>query len=59
MASYPLDDKAILLESRPAGRGVYAPLRLKLRAADGIRTRDVHLGKVVLYQLSYCDIASW
>jgi hypothetical protein len=23
------------------------------RAADGARTRDIHLGKVVLYQLSY------
>ncbi len=25
----------------------------KKRAKDGIRTRDIHLGKVVLYQLSY------
>jgi hypothetical protein len=24
-----------------------------LRADDEIRTRDIHLGKVVLYQLSY------
>ena len=24
-----------------------------LRAVDEIRTRDIHLGKVVLYQLSY------
>ena len=24
-----------------------------MRAVDEIRTRDIHLGKVVLYQLSY------
>jgi hypothetical protein len=27
-----------------------------LRADDEIRTRDIHLGKVVLYQLSYVRI---
>ncbi len=26
----------------------------KNRAANGIRTRDLDLGKVALYQLSYC-----
>ena len=28
-----------------------------LRADDGIRTRDPHLGKVMLYQLSHVRIA--
>jgi hypothetical protein len=28
-----------------------------LRADDEIRTRDIHLGKVVLYQLSYVRIS--
>ena len=28
------------------------------RADDGIRTRDPHLGKVMLYQLSHVRIAS-
>ena len=28
------------------------------RADDEIRTRDIHLGKVVLYQLSYVRIFS-
>jgi hypothetical protein len=30
-----------------------APLQTKAGAGDEARTRDVHLGKVVLYQLSY------
>src|SRR5215510_8342760 len=30
-----------------------APLQAKAGAGDEARTRDVHLGKVVLYQLSY------
>jgi hypothetical protein len=28
-------------------------VRRTLRAGDGIRTRDIQLGKLVLYQLSY------
>ncbi len=28
----------------------------KKRADDEIRTRDIHLGKVVLYQLSYVRV---
>ena len=28
----------------------------KLRAANGARTRDPQLGKLMLYQLSYCRI---
>ena len=31
-------------------------LRHKKRATDGARTRGLHLGKVALYQLSYCRI---
>ena len=30
-----------------------ATIKGRVGAEDGIRTRDVHLGKVVLYQLSY------
>ena len=30
----------------------------KERAVDGIRTRDIHLGKVALYQLSYYRISA-
>jgi hypothetical protein len=33
----------------------FGSLRIK-RADDEIRTRDIHLGKVVLYQLSYVRI---
>ena len=32
-------------------------LEFKKRAENGTRTRDPNLGKVVLYQLSYCRIA--
>ena len=45
----------------PPGQGVLKknhPLRDGSRAEDEIRTRDPHLGKVMLYQLSYfriCD----
>ena len=28
----------------------------EMRADDEIRTRDIHLGKVVLYQLSYVRV---
>ena len=38
-----------LTESASTGRS---------RADDGIRTRDPHLGKVMLYQLSYVRAAS-
>ncbi len=38
----------------PIARIRKSGLRVKrLRADDEIRTRDIHLGKVVLYQLSY------
>ena len=36
-----------------ADRGLCKPAQGNLRAGDEARTRDVHLGKVVLYQLSY------
>ena len=32
------------------------PIRMALRAVDEARTRDLHLGKVALYQLSYYRI---
>ena len=33
-------------------------LEFKKRAENGTRTRDPNLGKVVLYQLSYCRIGN-
>jgi hypothetical protein len=39
--------------SRTAGRTITPPDLRFLGADDGIRTRDPHLGKVVLYQLSH------
>ena len=48
------------LASRPTHRVDRIPKNLcrdsVLRADDEIRTRDIHLGKVVLYQLSYVRI---
>ena len=38
-------------EKTPAGAGVKG--RMWTRAGDGIRTRDIKHGKLVLYQLSY------
>ena len=38
----------------PLGHSTIRPYQLlALRADDGIRTRDPHLGKVMLYQLSH------
>ena len=37
---------------RAPGLGFYG-------ADNGIRTRDPHLGKVMLYQLSHVRIANW
>jgi hypothetical protein len=37
-----------MLKAEPEGRSV-----LKKRADDGLRTRDLQLGKLALYQLSY------
>ena len=49
------------LASRPTHRVSQVPGNLchdsVLRADDEIRTRDIHLGKVVLYQLSYVRIS--
>ena len=46
------------LASRPLHRSSRATGRPvpRLRADDGIRTRDPHLGKVMLYQLSHVRI---
>ena len=37
----------------PENRGLIPDGVRRLRADDGIRTRDPHLGKVMLYQLSH------
>src|SRR3982074_811182 len=40
--------------------GGYRPLtRSNLGADDGIRTRDPHLGKVMLYQLSHVRVSQY
>ena len=44
-----LDNQPIAVAARRLpGNGIQ-----RLRADDGIRTRDPHLGKVMLYQLSH------
>ena len=35
----------------------YLTIRILFGAANGIRTRDPQLGKLMLYQLSYCRIS--
>ena len=45
-AASPLGHPTVLASHEDASDSV-------LRADDEIRTRDIHLGKVVLYQLSY------
>ena len=49
-----------ILSSLPEQRGLYKvgkfPILLIKRAVDEARTRDLHLGKVALYQLSYYRI---
>ena len=44
------------LASRPTHRGRRTVPATNLRADDGTRTRDPHLGKVMLYQLSHVRI---
>src|SRR5208283_4914570 len=44
----------------PENRGLVPDGVRRLRADDGIRTRDPHLGKVMLYQLSHVRVpARW
>ena len=43
---------ALDIRSTVRARGLRDGIR-RLRADDGIRTRDPHLGKVMLYQLSH------
>ena len=38
--------------------GLLGYVTCQKRADDEIRTRDIHLGKVVLYQLSYVRVCS-
>ena len=40
----------------PENRGIGPGGVRRLRADDGIRTRDPHLGKVMLYQLSHVRV---
>ena len=44
-------------QQRPYGQNIDSDLHI-LRADDGIRTRDPHLGKVMLYQLSHVRVTS-
>ena len=44
------------LPNTPKGRREPAPPATSTGADDGIRTRDPHLGKVVLYQLSHVRV---
>jgi hypothetical protein len=46
---------ALDIRSTVRARGLRDGIR-RLRADDGIRTRDPHLGKVMLYQLSHVRI---
>jgi hypothetical protein len=42
-------------EKVPAASGQRDPIR-KYRAGDGVRTHDIQLGKLALYQLSYARV---
>ena len=44
---------ALQAVASPLGHATASPHRNPLRADDGIRTRDPHLGKVMRYQLRY------
>ena len=43
----------------PLGYGTISTNREKNGAVDETRTRDLHLGKVALYQLSYYRMVPW
>ena len=61
------DDLAEVLRSRrPQGGGVLTSegaslsvLKCYNRADDGLRTRDLQLGKLALYQLSYVRVGGY
>ena len=42
----------------PLGQPTAGWVETRLRADDGIRTRDPHLGKVMRYQLRYVRVCS-
>ena len=44
---------ALQAVASPLGHATASPRWTLLRADDGIRTRDPHLGKVMRYQLRY------
>jgi hypothetical protein len=47
---------ALQAVASPLGHSTVRPDCKSLRADDGIRTRDPHLGKVMLYQLSHVRV---
>ena len=47
---------ALQAVASPLGHSTEGGLLRPLRADDGIRTRDPHLGKVMLYQLSHVRV---
>jgi hypothetical protein len=50
---------ALQAVASPLGHATVSPRSDPLRADDGIRTRDPHLGKVMRYQLRYVRNARW
>ena len=48
---------ALQAVASPLGHSTAGLMPLHLRADDGIRTRDPHLGKVMRYQLRYIRTA--
>ena len=49
---------ALQAVASPLGHATVSPRSDPLRADDGIRTRDPHLGKVMRYQLRYVRMSS-
>ena len=49
---------ALQAVASPLGHSTVGLMPLHLRADDGIRTRDPHLGKVMRYQLRYIRMAA-
>ena len=53
------DCRAISLPTDGPEASIIRPIKLqhgKSGATDGVRSHDINLGKVALYQLSYCRI---
>jgi hypothetical protein len=54
-----LKGPSVLTSRRPLGRRRAEMLTSYNRADDGLRTRDLQLGKLALYQLSYARVRSY